>query len=128
MSTSDQDEIFEVLEKQRQNQLKVDRILKIVLPIVGFLLSTICANLNWQSTLGTFIMLTLAMWAVSIWRLSLWMWMLIAALYCLVDNYFSYGTLQLSFLRLQLGCMLFFIGLAGIGRPYMDRWLLSSSK
>ena len=28
MSTSDQDEIFEVLEKQRQNQLKVDRILK----------------------------------------------------------------------------------------------------
>lgn len=97
MSTSDQDEIFEVLEKQRQNQLKVDRILKIVLPIVGFLLCTICANLNWQSTLGTFIMLTLAMWAVSIWRLSLWMWMLIAALYCLVDNYFSYGTLQLSF-------------------------------
>ena len=124
MGTTDQDEMFEVLAKQRQNQLKVDRVLKIVLPIVAFLLSTICANLNWQSTLATFIILTIAFWAVGIKRMSLWIWIAIIGIYCVMDNYLSYGQIQLEYLRLQLGCMLFFVGLVGIGRPYMDRWLI----
>ena len=47
MSNSDQDHMFNILDKQRKNQLKVDRILKIVLPLTAFLLSVICANLNW---------------------------------------------------------------------------------
>ena len=66
MSNSDQDHMFNILDKQRKNQLKVDRILKIVLPLTAFLLSVICANLNWQSTLGTFVILTLAFLAVGI--------------------------------------------------------------
>jgi sorbitol-specific phosphotransferase system component IIBC len=51
--------MFDVLAQQRQHQVLVDRVLKVVLPIMAFLLSVICANLNWQSTLGTFVILTL---------------------------------------------------------------------
>ncbi len=36
MQQPDQKELFEVLEKQKKNQLQVDRIFKIVLPIVAF--------------------------------------------------------------------------------------------
>ncbi len=32
MSTSDQDQLFEVLEEQKLHQLRVDRVLKIVIP------------------------------------------------------------------------------------------------
>lgn len=56
----DQNELFEVLEKQRQQHAEIDRILKIVLPILAFLLCVICANYNWQSTLGTLIILIVA--------------------------------------------------------------------
>ena len=41
MQQPDQKELFDVLDKQKQNQLQVDRILKIVFPIVAFLLSVI---------------------------------------------------------------------------------------
>ena len=46
MVSPDQKEMLDVLEKQRQHQLRVDRVLKIVLPIVAFLLMVICANMN----------------------------------------------------------------------------------
>ena len=36
MQQPDQKELFDVLDKQKQNQLQVDRILKIVFPIVAF--------------------------------------------------------------------------------------------
>ncbi|MGS5829331.1 hypothetical protein ACVETR_19785, partial [Acinetobacter baumannii] len=72
MQQPDQKELFEVLEKQKKNQLQVDRIFKIVLPIVAFLLSVICANFNWQSTLGTFVILTVTFIAVGVKRLPLW--------------------------------------------------------
>lgn len=36
MQQPDQKELFEVLDKQKQNQLQIDRILKIVLPIMAF--------------------------------------------------------------------------------------------
>ena len=41
MVSPDQKEMLDVLEKQRQHQLRVDRVLKIVLPIVAFLLTVI---------------------------------------------------------------------------------------
>ncbi|MEC8056701.1 MAG: hypothetical protein VX136_06135 [Pseudomonadota bacterium] len=127
MSNSDQDHMFNILDKQRQNQLKVDRILKIVLPLTAFLLSVICANLNWQSTLGTFVILTLAFLAVGIQRQNLWMWLLVLVVYCGLDNYLSFGQFNLIALRLQLGSMLLFTLIIGIGRPYIDRWLMKSS-
>jgi hypothetical protein len=52
MPAQDQNKLFDVLAQQRQHQLLVDRVLKVVLPIIAFLLSVICANYNWQSTLG----------------------------------------------------------------------------
>ncbi|MCU4482841.1 hypothetical protein [Acinetobacter ursingii] len=127
MSNSDQDHMFNILDKQRQNQLKVDRILKIVLPLTAFLLSVICANLNWQSTLGTFVILTIAFLAVGIQRQNLWIWLLVLAVYCGLDNYLSFGQFNLIALRLQLGSMLLFTLIIGIGRPYIDRWLMKSS-
>jgi len=127
MSNSDQDHMFNILDKQRQNQLKVDRILKIVLPLTAFLLSVICANLNWQSTLGTFVILTLAFLAVGIQRQNLWIWLLVLVVYCGLDNYLSFGQFNFIALRLQLGSMLLFTLIIGIGRPYIDRWLMKSS-
>lgn len=126
MQQPDQKELFDVLEKQKKNQLQVDLIFKIVLPIVAFLLSVICANLNWQSTLGTFVILTIAFITVGIKRLPLWHWLIVISLYCLADNYLSYGQLDLTHLRLQLGTMLVFVGMVGIGRPYVDRWFMKN--
>ena len=117
MSNSDQDHMFNILDKQRQNQLKVDRILKIVLPLTAFLLSVICANLNWQSTLGTFVILTIAFLAVGIQRQNLWIWLLVLVVYCGLDNYLSFGQFNFIALRLQLGSMLLFTLIIGIGRP-----------
>lgn len=126
MQQPDQKELLEVLEKQKKNQLQVDLIFKIVLPIVAFLLSVICANFNWQSTLGTFVILTNTFIAVGVKRLPLWHWLIVIIVYCLIDNYLSYGQLDLSHLRLQLGTMFVFVGIVGIGRPYVDRWFMKS--
>lgn len=127
MQNQDQKEMLDVLAQQHQHQLKVDRILKIVLPIVAFLLSVICANLNWQSTLGTFLILTIAFYAVGIKRLTLWHWLTIIVLYVLADNYFSFNGFDITRLRFQLITMFIFVGIVGIGRPYIDRWLMKKS-
>lgn len=127
MQPQDQKEMFDVLAQQRQHQLLVDRALKVVLPIMAFLLSVICANLNWQSTLGTFVVLTIAFYAVGIQRFTLWHWLLVIVLYVFADNYFSFNGIDPSRLRFQLATMLVFVGIVGIGRPYIDRWLMKSN-
>lgn len=127
MQSQDQNEMFDVLAQQRQHQLLVDRVLKIVLPIVAFLLSVICANLNWQSTLGTFIVLSIAFFAVGIYRLTLWHWLTVTVLYAVLDNYFSFNGIDPIRLRFQLATMVVFVGIVGIGRPYIDRWLMKSN-
>ncbi|WP_061526863.1 hypothetical protein, partial [Acinetobacter venetianus] len=121
MQQQDHKEMFDVLAQQRQHQLLVDRVLKVVLPIVSFLLSVICANLNWQSTLGTFVILTIAFYAVGIYRLTLWHWLTVIAIYAVADNYFSFNGIDPTRLRFQLATMLVFVGIVGIGRPYIDR-------
>lgn len=122
----DQNELFEVLEKQRQQQAEIDRILKIVLPILAFLLCVICANYNWQSTLGTLIILIVAFFAVGIKRMNLYVWLAIVAVYCLIDIYLSYGTIPTSALGRQMGTMLTFTGIVGLSRPYIDGWFIRS--
>ncbi|ENW79413.1 hypothetical protein F908_02895 [Acinetobacter sp. NIPH 284] len=127
MQPQNEKEMFDVLAKQRQHQLLVDRALKVVLPIIAFLLSVICANLNWQSTLGTFVVLTIAFYAVGIQRFTLWHWLTIVVLYVFADNYFSFNGIDPIRLRFQLATMLVFVGIVGIGRPYIDRWLMKSN-
>ena len=122
----DQKELFETLEKQRQQQAEIDRILKIALPIMAFLLCVICANYNWQSTLGTLLVLVVAFWAVGIKRMNLYLWLAIIAVYCLIDIYFSYGTIQPTALGRQMGTMLTFTGIVGLSRPYIDGWFIRS--
>jgi hypothetical protein len=124
MINPDQEKMFDVLKKQRQHQLKVDRVLKIVLPIVAFLVATICANINAGSMLGTLIVLVAALWMVSIKRQPLGYWLVVILLYCLIDNYLSYDRFYLSGFSRQFGTMFTFVGIFGIGRPYIDRWLM----
>lgn len=125
MTNPDQTQLFEVLDLQRQHQKRVDRVMYIVLPIMAFLLSVICANLNWQSTLGTFLILLIAFYAVGIKRQRNWLWLTIITIYSLVDIYFSYhGQLPTSAIGRHAGTMLTFTGILGIGRSYFDRWLM----
>ena len=122
----DQKFMLDVLEKQRQQQLYLNRVLKIVYPITAFLLAVICANLNWQSTLGTFFILVIAFYAVGIKRMNTYLWLSIIALYCCIDIYLSYGTLQLPALGRQMGTMLTFTAIVGFSRPYIDQWYSKS--
>lgn len=128
MSQQDQKEMFDVLAQQQQHQLLVNRVLKVVLPIMAFLLSVICANLNWQSTLGTFVILTIAFYAVGIKHLTLWHWLTVIVVYAVADNHFSFNGIDPTRLRFQLATMVVFVGIVGIGRPYIDRWLMKSNK
>ncbi|KKW82393.1 membrane protein [Acinetobacter sp. AG1] len=127
MPAQDQNKLFDVLAQQRQHQLLVDRVLKVVLPIIAFLLSVICANYNWQSTLGTFVILIIAFYAVGIYRLTLWHWLIVIVVYTLIDNYFSFNGINQTRLVFQLISMVVFVGIVGIGRPYIDRWLMKSN-
>ena len=124
MVNPEQQEMFEVLEKQRQHQLQVDRVMKIVLPITAFLLAVICANMNIGSLIGTFIVLVMAFFAVGIKRLPLWHWLLVILIYCLSDNLLSYGQFNISGFSRQFGTLFIFVGIVGVGRPYFDRWLM----
>ncbi|WP_228704616.1 hypothetical protein [Acinetobacter piscicola] len=126
MVQQDQKELFETLEKQRQQQAEIDRILKIALPIMAFLLCVICANYNWQSTLGTLIVLTVAFFSVGIKRMNLYLWLAIIAVYCFIDIYFSYGSIPPSALGRQMGTMLTFTAIVGYSRPYIDGWYIRS--
>lgn len=124
MVSPDQKEMLDVLEQQRQNQLQVDRVLKIVIPVTAFLLTVICANMNIWSTIFTFIVLWLAFYAVSIKRWPLWHWAIAIAVYCIIDNALSHGEFQQRQFGLQFGAMFIFLGIFGVGRRYFDRWLM----
>ncbi len=126
MTQPDQKEMFEQLDKQRQQQLRVDRILKVVFPITAFLLCVICANYNWQSTVGTFLILVIAFYAVGIKRMNLYMALAMIAVYCFIDIFLSYGSIPPSALGRQMGTMLTFVGIIGISRPHIDRWYANS--
>ncbi|MFV5515801.1 hypothetical protein [Acinetobacter gerneri] len=124
MINPDQKEMLDVLDQRQKHQQKLDRVFKIVIPIMAFLLCVICANMNWQSTLGTFIMLWVAFYAVGIKRLNVWLWVFVVALYGLVDIFFSYGTFQIEAIGRQMGTMMVFVIILGIGRPYVDQWFI----
>ena len=124
MVNPDQQIMLDVLEKQRLHQLRVDRVLKIVLPIVGFLLSVMCANLNRLSLIFTIVISITALWMVGIKRQALWIWTTVVALYCVLDNLYSFGSFDLKRYLYQFGSITTFIWIMGIGRPYIDRWLM----
>lgn len=128
MVDQDQQTLLDALSQQALAQKRVNRILLIVLPITSLLITTICANMTWQSTLGTFIMLTIAFYAVGIKRWSIWLWLILCALYSLADNYLTFGTLQLKNLRLQMVGMLPFLIIIYMARPYLDKLMQQPKK
>ncbi len=129
MSPSDHKTMFDELDRQRQQQKRVDRIMYVVIPIAALLITTICANMNWQSTLGTLIVLILAFYATCIKRVNLYLCLALITVYCLIDIYLSFnGSLPPSALGRQLGTMLTFTGIFSISRPYIDRWFINSAQ
>ena len=125
MTNSEQQHMLDQLAEQKLRQKQVDRILKMVLPVVAFLITVICANLNWQSTLGTFVVFWLGLYAVGVWRFNLYYSMAAVAVYCLVDIYFSFhGTLPVQAVGRQMGTLLTFMLILGLSRPYIDRWMV----
>lgn len=128
MINPDQKEMLDVLDRQRQHQLQVDRALKIVLPIVAFLLTMICANLNVWSTIFSFVVLWVSFYAVGIKRYILWHWVFILVAYCFLDNILSYGEFHRAGFNRQFITMVVFLGIVGIGRRYFDRWWMEKNK
>jgi hypothetical protein len=126
MLSPDQKEMFEHLEQQQQAQRQVDKILKVVLPIMAFLLTSICANLNITSTLCTLMITVLAYWMVGIRRHVLWHWATALVVYCFIDNLYSFGSFNLNAYARQTGTLLIFLWIIGVSRPYIDRWYFSS--
>ena len=126
MLSPDQKEMFEHLEQQQQAQRQVDKILKVVLPIMAFLLTSICANLNITSTLCTLVITVLAYWMVGIRRHVLWHWATALVVYCFIDNLYSFGSFNLNAYARQTGTLLIFLWIIGVSRPYIDRWYFSS--
>lgn len=125
MAPSSDDELQQALDRQQQYARQVDRILWVVLPILAFVLTVIIANWNIASTIGTFLMLMVAFVAVGIKRKPL-AWVVVAAvIYCLIDNYLSYGQqLNIVGLRRQLLCSILFIMIIGLFRPLAERSLI----
>ena len=126
MLSPDQKEMFEHLEQQQQAQRQVDKILKVVLPIMAFLLTSICANLNITSTVCTLVITVLAYWMVGIRRHVLWHWATALVVYCFIDNLYSFGSFNLNAYARQTGTLLIFLWIIGVSRPYIDRWYFSS--
>ena len=126
MLSPDQKEMFDVLEQQHKSQRQVDRILKFVLPVMAFLLTVICANLNVWSTVFTFFVLWIAFIATGIKNMAVGQWVAFVLVYCLIDNFLSYGSFNISGFSRQFGTMFIFLGIVAIGRPYIDRWFLKS--
>lgn len=120
-----QNQLHDALDKQQKLSRDIDRILWFVLPILALILSTIFANWNILSTIGTAFVLTVAFVAVGIKRKSLTVTLALTLLYCLVDNYFSYSmSFNITGLRRQLLSMLLFIAIIGLVRPMGERALL----
>ncbi|MFU8926856.1 hypothetical protein [Acinetobacter puyangensis] len=120
-----QKELQQALQQQQKNSETLDRILWIFLPILGLLLSTIFANWNILSTIGTAFVLTIAFIVVGIKKKSLAATLAITLLYCLVDNYLSYGfQFNITGLKRQLLSMVLFIAIIGLVRPMAERAMI----
>lgn len=121
MNNQDQKALLDALSRQEATQKKVNKMLMIVLPIIGFMVCVMCANMSWQSTVGTFVMLTTALLAVGIKRWPIFIWLFLIAVYCLADNVLTYGTFATRPLQIQMGTMMVFTVITHMARPYLER-------
>ena len=78
--------------------------------------------MNVWSTVFSFVMMWVAFYAVSIKQLPLWHWVIVIAIYCLIDNILSYGAFNQSGFSRQFGAMFIFLGVFGVGRRYLDSY------
>ncbi len=125
-SQDPQQQLEQALEKQQQNSKQLDRILWIALPIFALMLSTLFANWNIASTIGTAFVLTIAFISVGIKKKSLAITLSITLIYCLIDNYLSYGMqFNIGGLKRQLLSMILFITIVGLSRSFAERSMMN---
>lgn len=123
---SHQEALEQALAAQQKHSQQLDRILWYVLPILAILLSVVFANLNIWSTIGTAFVLCISFVMVGIKKKSLTITLAVVLLYCLVDNYLSYGMqFNVGGLKRQLLSMVLFISLIGLSRPMFERAMMN---
>ncbi|AOA59687.1 hypothetical protein [Acinetobacter larvae] len=129
MNNPDQEKLLDALALQQKRQKSLNRILWIALPVIALLITVICANFNWPSTLGTFIALLIAFYVVAIYqKLNLYFCLFLVMIYSLVDIYLSYqGSFPLSAVGRQTATMLVFTGIIGVSRPILERWMMQNN-
>lgn len=112
------------LTQLAQYTQQINRTLKIALPIFAFLLAVVFANFNLISPFTTFLVLALAFLMVGVWRSYVLATFILLILYCVVDNYLSFGQhfAQQAFIR-QCAPMLLFTAIVWYTRRTADRTL-----
>jgi hypothetical protein len=123
---SHQEALEQALVAQQKYGQQLDRILWYVLPVLAILLSVVFANWNIWSTIGTAFVLCISFVMVGINKKSLTITLAVVLLYCLVDNYLSYGMqFNVGGLKRQLLSMILFISLIGLSRPMFERAMMN---
>lgn len=123
---SHQEALEQALAAQQKHSQQLERILWYVLPILAISLSVVFANWNIWSTIGTALVLCVSFVMVGIKKKSLTITLAVVLLYCLVDNYLSYGMqFNVGGLKRQILSMILFISLIGLSRPMFERAMMN---
>lgn len=123
---SHQEALEQALAAQQKHSQQLERILWYVLPILAISLSVVFANWNIWSTIGTAFVLCVSFVMVGIKKKSLTITLAVVLLYCLVDNYLSYGMqFNVGGLKRQILSMVLFISLIGLSRPMFERAMMN---
>lgn len=105
----------------------INRIVTGVGIVIAFLLCLIVANYNWQSTLATFAIASVAFYAVGAKKQNILMWVAILSIYVMTDNYLSHGQqFNMNRFPLHLGSLLIFLAIIHVTRPFLEKWMINS--
>lgn len=121
-------ELQQALALHQQASKHIDRILTGVVVVIAFLLCVVVANYNWISTVMTFIMGSLAFYAVGVRKQNILMWVSILSVYVIVDNLLSHPQFNVQRFPIHLGGLLIFLTIIHVTRPFLDKWMIHSLK
>jgi hypothetical protein len=128
MSTSDQDQLFEVLEEQKRHQLRVDRVLKNRHSCDCIFT---CCDLRQLKCLVDCFQLCHHVDCILCSFHQATSPLALGHCHCTVlfsRQYFTYGNYNQSGFSRQFGAMFIFLGVFGVGRRYFDRWSMNKGK
>lgn len=123
-----QQELEQALDLHQKAIQYINRILTAVVLVIAFLLCVVVANYNWLSTVMTFIMASLAFYAVGVRKQNILIWIAILTTYVLTDNSLSHEQFNINRFPIHLGGLLIFLTIIYISRPFLDQWMINSLK